>query len=120
MKKIFWVILPLLVLAGAITYFTASRPEEKKHFTIGVVNPNHGSKKIHRGFIEGIQEAANLEGWELSFTICEDKNKIDAAIQEMVTQKVDMIFSVTTPATLKGRTALTGEGIAGIVAIYDP
>ncbi len=120
MKKIFWVFIPVLMLVAAVTFFTASDPEVKKQFTIGVVNPNPGTRAIHRGFIDGLQAAAKLEGWELSFTICEEKGKIDQCIQDLVERQVDMIFSVTTPATKKVKKAIAGTGIAGIFAIHDP
>lgn len=120
MKKILWVFLAVLVLASAITLFTTSNPEQKKQFTIGVVNPNPGTMEIHRAFIEGMQAAAEREGWNLSFTICEQKETIDAAIEDLVERRVDMIFSVTTPATQKVKKAIAGKGIAGIFAIHDP
>ncbi len=121
MRKIFLgVLFAVLLLGGIVTFFIASEPESKKKLTIGVVNPNPGSKETHRGFIDSIQAVAEKEGWLLSFIICEEKGEIDSAIQEMVQHQVDMIFSVTTPATKKVKKAIAGKGIAGVFAIHDP
>ncbi|MCK4838442.1 MAG: ABC transporter substrate-binding protein [Desulfobulbaceae bacterium] len=110
----------VLLFGVIITVFIASEPESKKKLTIGVVNPNPGNKETHLSFIDSIRTAAEKEGWLLSFIICEEKEEIDSAIQEMVQRQVDMIFSVTTPATKKVKKAIAGQGIAGIFAIYDP
>ena len=121
MKKNFWaVLLTVLVLGGSVVFFTASEHESKKQFTIGVVNPNPGTLAVQQGFIDGMRAAADEEGWELSFIICEDKSKIDTTIQELVQRRVDMIFSVTTPATKKVKKAIAGTGIAGVFAVHDP
>lgn len=119
-EKIFWLFLPMFLLIGAVTSCTTSQPETKTHFTIGVVNPNPGTKMIHRSFIESMQAAATQKGWQLSFTVCDEKENMDAAIQKLVDRHVDMIFSVTTPATKKVQKAIAGTGIAGVFAIHDP
>lgn len=110
----------MLLFISAVTSCSTSEHEEIKHFTIGVVNPNPGTRAIQRGFMDTMQANAAQLGWKLSFIVCEDKDKIDDAIQKMVERPVDMIFSVTTPATKKVKKDIAGKGIPAIFAIHDP
>ncbi|MEN8142323.1 MAG: ABC transporter substrate-binding protein [Thermodesulfobacteriota bacterium] len=113
-------LLAVLILAGGIIFFTACEPESKKKFTIGVVNPNPGTAAVHDAFIDTLQEAAEKEGWILSFIICKEKKKVDTDIKEMVLRQVDMIFSITTPATKKVKKAIAGKGVPAVFAVHDP
>ena len=112
--------LVVLVLGVGILFFKTSEPEKKKEFTIGVVNPNPGTVAIHDAFIDALQKAAEKEGWTLSFIICKEKKKVATDIQEMVRRQVDMIFSVTTPATKKVKKAIAGKGVPCVFAVHDP
>ena len=122
-KKSVFVILAGLLAVFAATFFIfppAHSPDEQKKFTIGVVNPNPGTQAIQQGFINSIQKSAQEKGWEISFKKYEEPKEVESALQQMIDEEVDLIFTVTSPATRKMKEMTMGNKIPGIFAIFNP
>ncbi|HIJ78279.1 MAG: hypothetical protein OEY01_03105 [Desulfobulbaceae bacterium] len=112
------VLIAALLTASFFTFSPAS--DQPKQFTIGVVNPNHGTQAIQQGFINYLKKAGREQGWEISFQQCEAANEVTPALQQMLAKKVDLIFTVTSPATIKMKEMTRSNKVPGIFALYNP
>ena len=114
--------LGLAILVVLLCNLTACTPvsDKKKNFLIGIINPNKGTQAINRGFIDGLAEAGYIEGKNTTYIRAESTFELDQAIQDMIVRKVDLLFTVTTPATKKARDALQNMNIPIVFAMQDP
>ena len=113
---VFLLVFPLLLIPSC-----SRHPEEKpKNYVIGVINPNKGTQNINRGFIEGLTEAGFVEGQNTTYLKAESSFDLDAVVKDMVARNVDLIFTVTTPATRKAKDAAQGKNIPVVYAMQDP
>ncbi len=90
---------------------------EDKTYTIGIVNPNTGLQSVTKGFIEGMMEFGYVEGKNVTYIKKNSKKDMAFDINSMVNKKVDMIFTVTTPATKAATKATKGSNIPVIFGV---
>ncbi|RPI35787.1 MAG: hypothetical protein EHM54_07340 [Nitrospiraceae bacterium] len=120
-KKIFYVSLATgIVLTGILMAISGCKKAAGKTYTVGIVNPNLGDKLITQGFLEGMQKHGYLEGKNITYIASENPQTMDADIITMVARKVDLIFTVTTPATRAAQKVSEGTKIPIVFAMYDP
>jgi putative tryptophan/tyrosine transport system substrate-binding protein len=119
-KKSVFMILAGLLAATLFIFLPVHSPDEQKTFTIGVVNPNPGTQGIQQGFIDSMQESAKENDWEVSFKKFEEPKEVESALQQMIAEEVDLIFSVTTPATRKVKEMTRENKIPGVFALFNP
>jgi len=93
---------------------------EPQNFLIGIINPNSGTQRINRGFIEGLADQGYMAGKNTTFITAFEKTEIDKALQEMLKKNADLIFTVTTPATKKVIAAVKAKDIPVVFALHDP
>lgn len=106
--KPFWINFTLVILLILPLIFSCSKPQPSK-VVIGVVYPIEGLKDVLTGFKEGLAKHGYIEGQNLSFILTGTKDGIkglDPEIRQMINAKVDLIYSLTTPATLQAKTVL--------------
>ena len=107
----------------AIIFFTLTpdpRPTNPNKFIVGIINPNKGTKAIQQSFINSLKKHASQKNWEISFVKCEKEAEIDNALKQMIADKTDLIFTITTPATLKMKEMTKVNKVPGIYAIFNP
>jgi len=123
MKKIFYIITLLsligVFLVGLFAY-VYKKPIEQKNFTVGIVNPNPGMDMIITGFIDGMSFHGYAEGKNIKYIIHKSENGMEDAINKMVSQKVDLIYTLTTPATKMAKNATEKNGIPVVFTMHDP
>lgn len=120
-NKVKWLAIILAFFSLAAIYLTnCDTQHSEKVYTISIINPNHGSQSMSDGFIEGLIEYSRNEKWELYFRRMPINHNIDNFTNEMVSLPVDLIYSVTTPATKKVIKASKGKNIPGIFTMLDP
>ena len=94
----------LLILTGIVAaafilvlYFVLSSP---KTYVIGYINPNPTEFEGAQGFLRNLPKYGFEEGKNTTIIKSEikDKAEIEKAIRGMVAKKVDLIFTMTTPA----------------------
>ncbi|MDH4230804.1 MAG: ABC transporter substrate-binding protein [Nitrospirota bacterium] len=92
-----------------------------KTYVIGFVNPNPGEKEGAQGFLNNMPKQGYVEGKNVTYIKCEtqDKKIIDAAIKDMVNRKVDLIFTMTTPAARMAKKHTEGTNIPVVFVMYD-
>lgn len=95
-----------------------------KTYTVGVVNFNEYLDKIFFGFKKGLTEAGYTEGKNITFIYNGSRSKmsdLENDLQSFVDRKVDLILSITTPATKKTKKMTAGTGIPVVFApVFDP
>jgi putative tryptophan/tyrosine transport system substrate-binding protein len=112
-----WVVLLTMALA-------ACDNEKKTTYSVGVINVTPTLDQTLAGFKKGMTELGYTEGKKIRYLYDEptkDMSKLSAAVQTLVAAKVDLILSITTPATLAAKQATAGIGLPVVFAVVtDP
>lgn len=118
-KRIFFLFFALsLILSGC----GASKP---KSYTIGVVNYLGILQPIYDGFKAGLADLGYVEGENITFiyngVVEPERSAIEAEIQNLVDQDVDLIYAMGTLPTLVARDIVAGTDIPVVFApVIDP
>jgi putative ABC transport system substrate-binding protein len=110
----------IAVLLIVLLVSFACQPKKEKTYLIGILNPNPGAKAITNGFIESMKAFGYIEGKNVTYIRSESKNTIGKDIKNMVDKPVDLLLTVTTPATRKAKEATEGTDIPVIFVMHDP
>jgi len=105
--------------------FTGCRDAHlRKSYTVGVVNLNEEHDKIFTGFKEGLTDYGYIEGQNIAYVYHGSRVKmsdLEKDLQSLINDKVDLILSITTPATKKTKLMTGGTGIPVVFAsVFDP
>ncbi len=118
------ILLLLFLLFIVFTTGCGKNELSSKTYTVGVVNLNEYLDNIFFGFKKGLTEAGYTEGKNITFIYNGSRSKMPDLVndlQSFVDQKVDLIFSITTPATKKAKKMTAGTGIPVVFApVFDP
>ena len=99
----------------------ASQPDT---FTIGVVNLSAGAEVALDGFKGGMAELGYVEGENVTYIYdgpIAGPDGLEPAVQKLIEEDVDLVFSLTTPATKAAMLAVEGTDIPVVfVLVYDP
>jgi putative ABC transport system substrate-binding protein len=98
--------------------------DNQKTYIIGVINLAPGLDDTVEGFKEGMTESGYIEGENITYIYEGAINRIeilDSVAQRLVEADVDLILSITTPATLAAQRATADTGIPVVfVPVTDP
>jgi ABC-type uncharacterized transport system substrate-binding protein len=100
----YWPILPAILIIVNVL-LTVCGDRQKTH-VIGVINFAPGLNDVMEGFKEGMAEAGYTENENITYMYeggTTSIGKLDSVAQGLVTPGVDLILSVTTPATLAAK-----------------
>jgi putative tryptophan/tyrosine transport system substrate-binding protein len=120
-KTIRLLLVVFLFLGMAVT---ACGNKKSKTYTVGVINVVPALDQSLVGFKEGMTELGYVEGENIRYLYngpTTDMSKLSAAAQKLSAAKVDLILSITTPATkaVKQAAATTGTPVVFVV-VTDP
>ena len=111
----------LFMLVSLLLTACGDRP---KTYTVGVINPSSYQEKTLEGFKEGMTEFGYIEGENITYIYegtTADLDRLDAVAQGLVEANVNLIFSMTTPATLAAQQATAGTDIPVVfIPVTDP
>jgi putative ABC transport system substrate-binding protein len=117
----------VLILIGATLLFVAlaaCKNEKSRTYTVGVLNIVPNLDQATLGFKEGMTALGYVEGKNIEYAYqgpTTDLGQLPTASQNLVTAKVDLILTMTTPATLAAKEATAGTGLPVVFAIVtDP
>ena len=113
-------VMTLLVIALSFVWSCQQTEVKKQNFLIGVINPNTGTQDINKGFIQELKENGFVEGENTTLLRYDSNFEMDEVIHDMVARDVDLIFTVTTPATRKAKKATQENNIPVVYAMQDP
>lgn len=116
----------LLIIIFIITglLLTACGGEQDKTYTIGVVNLTPDLNTTVEGFKQGMAELGYTEGENITYIYegpAKGMDKLDPIAQGLVKEDVDLILSLTTPATQAAQRATADTDIPVVfVPVTDP
>ncbi|MDH3346580.1 MAG: ABC transporter substrate-binding protein [Desulfobulbaceae bacterium] len=113
------VILTLMMIIFGVNYYIFNSNIEKK-YVVGIVNPNPGMKSTTSGFVKGMEDNGYIEKDNVIYIRHETVDGVEESLASMIESKVDLIFSVTTPATKKAKDATAPNGIPIVFTVHDP
>lgn len=96
----------------------------QKTYTIGVINFSPHQETTVEGFQKGMTELGYVEGKNVIYIYegaTSDTDELDAVAQRLVKADVDLILSLTTPATQAAQQATAGTDIPVVfIPVTDP
>jgi len=114
------VLLTAIIILVAYAVFIAIDPVRDKNYVVCLVNPDGERAELTRGFIDGLAEFGYVEGRNLTLLRYLSPTAMDAAAKELADRRLDMIFTVSTPATIKLKSMASDKGIPLVFVLYDP
>ena len=118
--RFFLIAMAVLVMALVASACAGS---DSKTTTIGIVHLGRTTDVVD-GFKSGMAELGYIDGETLSYIYegpVSSMDDIDQAIQNLMSGNVDLIFTATTPATLRVKRAVQGTDTPVVFAqVYDP
>jgi putative ABC transport system substrate-binding protein len=103
---------------------TACSNKKGGTYTVGVINALPTLDQTLAGFKKGMTELGYIEGETIHYVYngaTADMDKLSASAQALLAAKVDLILSITTPATLAAKQATDGIGLPVVFSVVtDP
>ena len=113
-----WVMITVLLLSGC------GGTAKPKTYTIGVINLAPTLEDTFTGFKEGMTKLGYIEGENVNYIYAGPAgsiDKLDGFAQDLVNAKVDLIFSITTPATQAAQRATASNNLPVVFGVLtDP
>ncbi len=97
-------------------------PAKPKTYTIGVINLAPTLEDTITGFKQGMTELGYIEGENVTYIYAGPAGSIDeldGKAQDLVKAKVDLIFSISTPAAQAAKKATADNNIPVVFGILD-
>jgi putative ABC transport system substrate-binding protein len=114
----------VLTVALSLPLTACGRTRPQETYTVGVVNPSPHQEETWESFKEGMTELGYIEGENVTYLYEGATNSIDgldSVAQGLVEADVDLILSITTPATQAAQRATAGTDIPVVfVPVTDP
>ena len=104
----------LLLIYLILSLCACDRQQEQKIFTIGVINFSPAAEPAYEGFRQGMAALGYEEGKNIRYLYqghINDKQKLSMEGQRLIASKVDLIFSMTTPASLVAKEVTANTNI---------
>jgi putative tryptophan/tyrosine transport system substrate-binding protein len=118
-----WALLTVLIVITLLLSGCAGLAKQKT-YTIGVINLAPTLEDTFTGFKQGMTELGYIEGKNITYINAGPAgsiDKLDGVAQNLVKAKVDLIFSISTPATLAAQKATASNHIPVVFGILtDP
>jgi putative ABC transport system substrate-binding protein len=118
-----WIIF-ILTAALSLPIIACSRTRLQETYTIGVVNLSPLQEGTWVGFKEGMADLGYIEGENVTYLYegaTDNMDRLDPVAQGLVEADVDLILSITTPATQAAQRATAGTDIPVVfVPVTDP
>lgn len=112
------------VLLSTVFVLSFAGCNKKKVFVIGMVNVNPGLEAVVAGFKAGLAKSGFVEGKNVRYvykTPGNNSDQIDAALKDLLAQKVDLLLTVTTHVTQRAKLAVKdGKTPVVFAPVFSP
>ena len=119
-----WVLLACFIVLTCLLLSGCGNSAKPKTYTIGVINLAPTLEDTFTGFKEGMTGLGYIEGVNVTYVYpgpAGGLDRLDEIAQDLVNTKVDLIFSITTPATQAAQRATASNNIPVVFGILtDP
>ena len=112
-----------LIAALCFALFGCSKTPTSKHHKIAIINPSTGLNSVVDGFMDGMKQRGYEDGKNVTYFYYHNitMGEVDEAITDIKTKDIDLVYSLTTPATLKAKKAFASTGIPLLFApVFSP
>jgi putative ABC transport system substrate-binding protein len=99
----------ILLLAGGC----GGKPEKARHYTIGILNLNPQLDQVVGSFRQSMAQRGYIEGENVTYLLgpLQAETQVDKELQAMISARVDLLFTLTTPVTLQSKEAAAAANI---------
>lgn len=103
-----------VLLFGMIFLFSivgCKKKTEERHYVVGIINPTSTMERVINGFKDGMAAKGYHEGRNIRYVYdgpLENLESAGDAARKMIADKVDLIYTMTTPVTSMVKAAVTG------------
>lgn len=120
-EKGFFVLLIIVVIMAVSVGIAYKLGFWEKKYVIGYVNPNPEEKEGAPGFLRNMPKHGYLEGKNVTYIKNESKDMqvIENVLKDMVAKRVDLILTMSTPATKMAKKLTQGTNIPVVFIMYD-
>jgi putative tryptophan/tyrosine transport system substrate-binding protein len=123
-KKYAFFRMVLLIIALTLVACGGANEEPDDHFVIGLATNNANGLKNIQGFQDEMAELGYLEDENITYIFSETPLKgddLDAALENMVAENVDLIFTAGTPTGVAAHRITEGTGVPVVFGVIaDP
>ena len=111
----------MIILLLSIMAVSGCKKSGGKTYVIGYINPNPEEEEGAQGFLRNMPKFGFIEGANVTYIKCESKDKknIEDALKDMVAKRVDLIFTMTTPAAKIAKQITEGTNIPVVFVMYN-
>ncbi len=90
------------------------------NYTVGVVNPNPRLEGVVNGFMNGMESFGYHEGKNITYIYKKpiSVSQVSSYAEELLAKNVDLIFSITTPATLAVKKMTATTNVPVVFDVY--
>ena len=95
-------LLACMLLAGGCE----KNQEKARHYTIGIVNLNPQLDQVVNSFKQHMTQRGYIAGKNITYLYhgaLQNENEVEQELQPMISSGVDLLFTLTTPVTLKSK-----------------
>jgi putative ABC transport system substrate-binding protein len=121
-KTYFFLSLPIIIISLTLLLLGyACQRQTEKTYVIGYINPNPDEEEGAQGFLRNMPKFGFIEGKNTTYMKFENRDlkNMEAALREMSSKPVDLIFAMTTPAVKLAEKATKRTDIPVIFIQYD-
>lgn len=112
----------LVLCAICFALFGCNNSPPPAHYKIAIINPSSGLNNVVDGFMAGMKERGYKDGENVTYFYYQvQMAEVGRAIANSKAKEVDLVYTLTTPVTLKAKKALAGTGIPLVFApVFSP
>jgi putative ABC transport system substrate-binding protein len=119
-SRFFLMVIILLSAFISLAVMSCTKKPEKK-YVIAIINPNPELHDVVTGFENKMGEYGYVQGKNITYITIDKLRDVDPALPEFRQKKVDLMYTLTTPATLKAKKVMEWTGIPVVFGTsYDP
>jgi putative ABC transport system substrate-binding protein len=119
--RFFSLIIILVSVSISLGFTSCTKKEHPKRYVIAVINPNPQLNDVVEGFKNKMNEYGFVQGENTTYVTINNLRDVDPALPEFTQKKVDLMFTLTTPATMKAKKVMEWTGIPVVFGTsYDP
>ncbi len=112
-----------LIAAICFALFGCSKTSAPAHHKIAIINPSTGLNSVVDGFMHGMKQRGYEEGVNVTYFYYHNitMGEVDEAIADIKTKDIDLVYSLSTPVTLKAKKAFADTGVPLLFApVFSP
>jgi len=116
-----WLSFIIIVISFALLIVNYACHKKEKTYVIGYINPNPEEEEGAQGFLRNMPKFGFIEGKNVTYIKSETKDikVIEEALKDMAAKRVDLIFTMTTPAARMAKQIADATNIPVVFIMYN-